>query len=39
MGCPGDEVSFQDMQNGITSHGKKGYDKIRFCIEQANKTD
>jgi hypothetical protein len=31
-----DEVTFSDFSNG-TGHNKPGYDKIRFCAEQASR--
>jgi hypothetical protein len=35
-GADGEEVTFKDMING-TGKGKAGYDKIRFCAEQARR--
>ena len=33
-GSPRDEVTFKDLCNN-TGRDKKGYDKIRFCVERA----
>jgi Heterokaryon incompatibility protein (HET) len=33
-GADGEEVTYEDMMNG-TSEGKPGYNKIKFCVEQA----
>lgn len=32
-----DEVTFSDFQNGIERGKEDGYDKIRFCVEQAGR--
>ena len=35
-GADGEEVTFEDLMKG-TGKDKPGYNKIRFCIEQADR--